>query len=166
MAPPCPRPITAGRWCRRCWSRASISRWCGRARPMNRCSLWNPCRSGWSRVESDVKEDLSGYARTITQARLVLGWERLWRLAWPVIAWIALFAAIALLDILPRFSSWLHGLILAAFAAGLGWFLFRLRHFRAPSRQEAQRRLEADSGLSHRPLSQLDDKPAPISGDW
>jgi uncharacterized protein (TIGR02302 family) len=90
----------------------------------------------------------------------------LWRLAWPIIAWIALFAAVALLDLLPRLSSWLHGLILAAMAGGLVYFLSRLRHFRTPTRQEAQRRLEADSGLSHRPLSQLDDKPAPISGDW
>lgn len=113
-----------------------------------------------------MKEDLTGYARTIARAQLVLGWEGLWRLAWPVIAWIALFAAIALLDILPRFSSWLHGLILALFAGGLVWFLQRLRHLRIPSRQDAQRRLEADSGLSHRPLSQLDDTPAPISGDW
>lgn len=112
-----------------------------------------------------MKQELSGYARRIAQARLVLGWERLWRLAWPVSAWIALFAAVALLDVLPRLSSGLHGLILAGFAAGLAWFLFRLRRFKLPSRQDAQRRLEADSGLSHRPLSQLDDKPAPISGD-
>ena len=113
-----------------------------------------------------MKEELTGYAHRITFARFVLGWERLWRLAWPVMAWTALFAAIALLDILPRLSSWLHGLLLVAFAGGLVYLLSRLRHFRAPSRQEAQRRLEADSGLSHRPLSQLDDKPAPISGDW
>lgn len=113
-----------------------------------------------------MKEELTGYARRITTARLVLGWERLWRLAWPVVAWIALFFAVALLDILPRLSSWLHWLILAAFAGGLVYFLSRLRLFRAPSRQDAQRRLEADSGLSHRPLSQLEDKPAPIAGDW
>ncbi len=96
----------------------------------------------------------------------MLGWERLWRLAWPVIAWIALFAAIALLDLLPRLSRWLHGLTLAAFVVGLVFFLLRLHRFRLPSRQDAQRRLEADSGLPHRPLSQLDDKPAPLSGDW
>ena len=113
-----------------------------------------------------MKEELTGYARRITSARLVLGWERLWRLAWPVVAWTALFFAIALLDILPRLSSSLHGTILAAFAGGLVYFLSRLRLFRAPSRQEAQRRLEADSGLSHRPLSQLDDQPAAVAGDW
>jgi len=112
-----------------------------------------------------VKEDLSGYARAITRARLVLGWERLWRLAWPCVSWIALFAAVALLDVLPRLTSWLHGAILAIFAAGLVASVVHLRKFRAPSRQDAQRRLEADSGFDHRPLGQLDDRPAPISGD-
>jgi uncharacterized protein (TIGR02302 family) len=94
-----------------------------------------------------VKEDLSGYARKISEAQAVLGWERLWRLAWPIPAWIALFAALALLDI---------GLIVG---------IVRLFAFRWPNRPEAQRRLEADSGFSHRPLSQLDDRPAALPDD-
>lgn len=112
-----------------------------------------------------MKNELTGYARKITRARLTLGWERAWRLAWPVPAWIALFAGISLLDLLPRLSSWLHGALLAVFLVGLGFALARLRHFRLPSRQDAQRRLEADSDLRHRPLSQLDDRPAILSAD-
>src|SRR5579859_2084266 len=191
MARRCPRPITAGRWCRRFWSRATNSPWCGRARLTSRCSRWNRCPNGWSRVrkgvsgealwsgatsrargrlprysESDnLKDDLTGYARKITRARLVLGWESGWRLAWPVPAWIALFSGIVLLDLLPRLPSWLHGTLLGTFAIGLFLLAARLRHFRVPSRQDAQRRLETDSNLPHRPLSQLDDRPAGSAND-
>ena len=112
-----------------------------------------------------MKNELTGYARKITWARLTLGWENGWRLAWPVPAWIALFAGVSLLDLLPRLPSWLHGVLLALFLIGLGFALARLRHFRLPSRQDAQRRLEADSNLRHRPLSQLDDRPAILSAD-
>src|SRR5579859_1878936 len=112
-----------------------------------------------------MKDDLTGYAHKITRARLTLGWERAWRLAWPVPAWTALFVGVALLDILPRLPSWLHGLLLGSFLIGLGLTLLRLRKFRLPSRQDAQRRLEADNDLKHRPLSQLDDRPAILSED-
>ena len=112
-----------------------------------------------------MKEDLSGYARKISGAQAVLGWERLWRLAWPVPAWIALFAGLALLDVLPRLPTWLHALALAIGAVGLILGMVRLLAFRWPNRQEAQRRLEADSGFSHRPLSQLEDRPAAIPDD-
>ncbi len=112
-----------------------------------------------------MKDDLTGYARKITRARLVLGWESGWRLAWPVPAWIALFSGIVLLDLLPRLPSWLHGTLLGTFAIGLFLLAARLRHFRVPSRQDAQRRLETDSNLPHRPLSQLDDRPAGSAND-
>src|ERR1700761_5352478 len=98
-----------------------------------------------------MKDDLTGYARKITRARLTLGWEQAWRLAWPIPAWIALFVGVSLLDLLPRLPSWLHGLVLGSFLIGLVLTLIRLRHFRAPSRQDAQRRLEADSDLKPRP---------------
>jgi uncharacterized protein (TIGR02302 family) len=112
-----------------------------------------------------VNDDLTGYARKITRARLTLGWEQAWRLAWPVPAWIALFIGLSLLDLLPRLPVWLHGMVLATFLIGLGLTLARLRHFRFPSRQDGQRRLEADSDLKHHPLSQLDDRPALLSAD-
>ncbi len=112
-----------------------------------------------------MKDELTGYARKITRARLTLGWEGAWRLAWPVPAWIALFFGIALLDLLPRLPSWLHGAVLVLFVLGLGFAAAGLRRFRLPTRQDAQRRLEADSNLSHRPLSQLDDRPAGPADD-
>jgi uncharacterized protein (TIGR02302 family) len=112
-----------------------------------------------------VKNELTVYARKITWARLTLGWEKAWRLAWPVPAWIALFVGVSLLDLLPRLSSWLHGMALGFFLIGLGLTLARLRRFGFPSRQDAQRRLEADSDLKHRPLGQLDDRPAVLSKD-
>jgi len=93
-------------------------------------------------------------------AALVLAWESFWRLYWPVPAWLALFCGVALIDVLPWLSPFWHGAVLALFAFGLLAALARFRHFRWPSATDCRRRLEHDSGLSHRPLSQLQDKPA------
>ena len=101
----------------------------------------------------------------LRRAGLVLAWEAGWRLAWPLPAWLALFAAVVLLDLLPLLPSLWHGLGLAGFALGLLLLLARLRHFRWPTRHQRQRRLERDSGLAHHPLSQLEDRPAGDSDD-
>lgn len=98
--------------------------------------------------------------RTLRGARLALLWERLWRLAWPIPALAALFVAVAGFDVLPALAPWLHAIILAAFAAAFGWALWRLRALRPPSRDDARRRIEDDSGFSHRPLAALADRMA------
>jgi uncharacterized protein (TIGR02302 family) len=90
-------------------------------------------------------------------AGLALAWERAWPLAWPLPSLAALFAAVALLDVLPMLPGWLHAAILAAFAAGFVAVLFRLRRFRWPSLAEERRRLETDNDLPHRPLQALAD---------
>jgi uncharacterized protein (TIGR02302 family) len=91
-------------------------------------------------------------------ARLVLWWEAVWALAWPVPAVLALFAAVALFDVLPRLPGWLHAVVLAVFAAGLVAALLPLRRLSWPTREEALRRIERDSGLAHRPLQSLSDR--------
>ena len=72
----------------------------------------------------------------LRRAGLVLAWEAGWRLAWPLPAWLALFAAVVLLDLLPLLPSLWHGLGLAGFALGLLLLLARSqrhpkRHVRA-----------------------------------
>jgi uncharacterized protein (TIGR02302 family) len=82
---------------------------------------------------------------------------------WPILAVIGVSAALVLFDVLPLLPGWLHALILLAIAAALIWALWQgVRHFRLPRAGEAQRRLEQDSGIAHRPLTALIDMP---SGD-
>jgi uncharacterized protein (TIGR02302 family) len=69
---------------------------------------------------------------------------------------VGLFLVLALLDLPARLAPWLHALLLAGFAIAVGALLWRgLRRFASPTAAEARRRLEVDSGLSHRPLTLL-----------
>ncbi len=101
----------------------------------------------------------------LRQAGLVLAWEGFWRLAWPIVAVTALFAGLALLDLLPMLSPFWHSAVLGLFVIALIFLLSRLRHFRWPGLAERQRRLERDNDLAHRPLSQWEDRPAGESLD-
>lgn len=92
-------------------------------------------------------------------AGLAVAWERLWPRLWPIVAVVATFLAVALLDILPRLPGWLHALTLIAFALALLAALWRaLSGLTRIRQEEARRRLERDSGLDHRPLEALDDR--------
>ena len=94
-------------------------------------------------------------------ARIAILFERIWPALWPPLGVAGLFVCVALLD-LPRFlPPWLHIalllvtplLIIALLARGL-W------HLVAPDDRAADRRLELASGLAHRPLSVLTDRPS------
>jgi len=99
-------------------------------------------------------------------ARAALIWERFWPAAWPTVGITGLFIAVALFDVLPALPGWLHSLTLAAFAVAAAASLFlAISRLRWPSRQQARRRLERDSGLAHRPLEMLEDSPAAGTGD-
>lgn len=95
----------------------------------------------------------------IAQGLLVL--ERALAGLAPAACVAAAFMALALFDLFAILPLWLHWLALggfaAAFAAALWW---GLRRWRWPSHAEALHRLEADSGLSHRPLTHLEDRQA------
>lgn len=91
----------------------------------------------------------------------VLAWERLWPLILPPLCVAVVFAAVALFDVLPLLPGWLHGLVLAATAGALAALLVRAGlRLKLPRPDEAARRLERDSGLAHRPLDALADRPA------
>jgi uncharacterized protein (TIGR02302 family) len=92
-------------------------------------------------------------------ARLTLVWEMLWRAIWPAVMVAGLFLALGLFDFLPVLPSWLHLIVLTGFAAGLVWAIRRgWRAIYWPGGNDAKRRLELASGLSHRPLTTLDDR--------
>lgn len=103
----------------------------------------------------------AGLARRLRLAWAVLLWERLWPLLLPPLCVAGLFVAFALFDIAPLLPVWLHGLVLAASAGGVSFLLVRgALRLNLPGMDAAARRLERDSGLDHRPLAALDDRPA------
>jgi uncharacterized protein (TIGR02302 family) len=92
-------------------------------------------------------------------AGAALAWERLWPALWPATGIVGIFLALALLDLLPRLPGLAHlGLlvllgVLLVLALGAG-----LRRFRLPGRDAGRRRIEQASGLSHRPLTAIEDR--------
>jgi uncharacterized protein (TIGR02302 family) len=103
----------------------------------------------------------AGLRRWLRLAWAVVLWERLWPLILPPLCLIGLFIAFALFDVASVLPGWLHGLVLAALAGGLGYLAVRAgMRLRLPDGDAAARRLERDSELPHRPLAALSDRPA------
>jgi uncharacterized protein (TIGR02302 family) len=97
---------------------------------------------------------------------LALAWEKLWPAFWEFSAVAGLLLALALLDLLPLLPGWLHALALAAALGGLGITLWRgFARVALPDHEETRRRLEIDSGLTHRPLAGLEDAQAAGTAD-
>ncbi len=106
---------------------------------------------------------IPGISWRLGVARLVLLWEAIWPNLWPILAVIGIFAALVLFDVLPLLPGWLHAVFLLVIALALVWALWHgIRNIHLPRAGEAQRRLEQDSGIAHRPLTALADMP---SGD-
>jgi uncharacterized protein (TIGR02302 family) len=100
-----------------------------------------------------------GIATRLALTRTVLLWERIWPALWPPIGIAALFLAAALFGLPSLLPGWLHLALLAVFAGACCFALWRaFSHLRLPGRVAAQRRLERDSELAHRPLAALDDR--------
>ena len=94
-------------------------------------------------------------------ARAALLWERIWPACWPALAALGAFVVLGLFDVLPQLPGLLH----AALLLGLGaaFFLTLAAAFRelvVPDRGVARRRIERASGLQHRPLQALADRPS------
>ncbi len=100
-------------------------------------------------------------ARGRRLARLALGWEALWPRLWPILGVAGLFVTLALLGLFLHLPGWLHAILLLGFVAAFGVAFWRAaRGFVLPRGSDADRRLERASGLTHRPLSTLSDRPA------
>jgi uncharacterized protein (TIGR02302 family) len=94
-------------------------------------------------------------------ARAALLFEAAWPALWPPAAVLGLFLGAALLGLPPLLPIWLHLILLAlVLAAFLGLLVRGLRDITFPDDRAADRRLEGESGLQHRPLSVLSDTPA------
>ena len=94
-------------------------------------------------------------------ARLALLFERVWPALWPPLGVAGLFLCAALLDLPRLLPPTLHLTLLVATVVAIVVLLLRgWRGLNAPDDAAADRRLEVASGLRHRPLSVLTDRPA------
>lgn len=113
----------------------------------------------------DPSADEALYQDKLRLARLALAWERLWALLAPPLSVAALLLSIALLDLLPALPGWLHVMVLGAGVVALSWAaVTAVRGWRPIVHGEARHRLEVESGLAHRPLAALEDRPLTAPG--
>src|SRR5690242_15790234 len=99
--------------------------------------------------------------RRIALARAAIFFERIWRGVWPAVGILAAFFALALLGVFAPLPGAFHALIPIAVFSAAGYFLWsRFKDFRWPDWYDGARRLERESALPHRPLTERDDRMA------
>jgi uncharacterized protein (TIGR02302 family) len=117
------------------------------------------------RAEDDADALTRRLADRRALARAVLWVERLWPALWPPLGVAGLFLVIALLGLPALLPPLVHAALLLVFAVAIVALLARgLRAVRAPDDAAADRRMERATGLAHRPLATLADKPAGPDG--
>jgi len=98
-----------------------------------------------------------------------LGWsfftlllERLWDSFWPLATIVTFYAGLSLTQVVLMFGNTGHIVLLGLFTAAAAFAgLYLGMPFRLPRRREVERRIELESGLRHRPLDMMHDRPAP-----
>lgn len=99
-------------------------------------------------------------------ARAAILWERAWPAFAPLLGIAGLFLVVALTGLLPLLPGWFHLAVLALFlCAACAAFAWAVLQIRLPAPAEGERRLERASGLAHRPLASLADRPAGGAAD-
>src|SRR5512141_42175 len=141
---------------RKSWSRAANGPWYGRGWTMTRSLLSTELRPGWT----------DRIRRHVVLARAILAFERVWPALWPATGIVGIGIAAALFEAFALLPWPLHALILACFVTAIALTLyFNLQHTTWPRWEEGARRLERDSDLQHRPISEADDALAAGAGD-
>jgi uncharacterized protein (TIGR02302 family) len=97
------------------------------------------------------------FERKVRLSAWALLFERLWPRAWLIVGVAGLFVALSLAGVWPRLPELPHKAILSLFGLVLAIALISLVRVRTPSREQAVRRVEAVSGVSHRPASSYED---------
>ena len=115
---------------------------------------------------SHLKREIARVERHILFARAALLWERTWPALWPASAIVGLFLAAGLLDLFAYVPWQIHTLLLLGTIGAAGYFLYKnFEHFRMPTWEEGARRVERDSILEHRPITEQRDHLAAGMGD-
>jgi len=97
-------------------------------------------------------------ARTRFSVRLAMLVERLWPLILPLLVTVSLFVSLSWLGIFRALPDWGRFALLAVFALATIASFVPLRTFRAPTRSEIDRRIEAANQLQHAPVLTQTDK--------
>lgn len=118
------------------------------------------------RPQDSLDTLLRGVARRRRLAMLALWFERAWPAVWPLLGVAGLFLCAALVDLPRRLPGWGHAALLAGFAVvALLALVHAVRRIALPDPAAADRRMEKASGLAHRPLAVLTDRPAQPGSD-
>ncbi|HZT49268.1 MAG TPA: TIGR02302 family protein [Hyphomicrobiaceae bacterium] len=97
------------------------------------------------------------FERKVRLSKWALLFEQLWPRAWVVFALAGLFIGVSLAGLWPRLPELPHKIVLSLFALAFAVALIALARVRWPSREAAVRRVEAVSGIKHRPASSYED---------
>ncbi|MGA7118019.1 MAG: DUF4175 family protein, partial [Hyphomicrobium sp.] len=93
----------------------------------------------------------------IRRARWAVVAEQAWLRIWVLFAIAAVFLLMSMIGVWSLVDTLTHKILLALFAGALvGWLVY-LFQIRFPSRDEAIRRIEAVSGIPHRPATSYED---------
>src|SRR5215470_13084721 len=100
------------------------------------------------------------FATRLRLACAAVLWERVWPSCWPMLAALGVFLILGLFDVLPHLPGALHAAVLLGFAAAIVIPLVSIfRRIAVPVFLTGRRRIERASGLEHRPLQALADRP-------
>ena len=108
-------------------------------------------------------------ARIKALSRLALIIEHLGESGWRLACWCMGFGALWLFEIPHKLGGAFAALGATLFLLGAIYFTYKdVRFFRWPRCADIQRRIESASGVTHRPLSTLEDRPVntPTDGLW
>src|SRR5215470_8897081 len=97
------------------------------------------------------------FERKVWLGKWALFFEQLWPRAWLVLGLAGLFIGVSLAGLWPQLPELTHKIVLALFALAFAISLIALMRVRWPSREQAIRRVEAVSGIKHRPASSYED---------
>ena len=97
------------------------------------------------------------FERKVRLSKWALLFEQLWPRAWLVLGLAGLFIGASLAGLWPRLPELPHKIVLALFGLAFAIALLALMRVRWPSREQAIRRVEAVSGIKHRPASSYED---------
>lgn len=106
------------------------------------------------------------HERMIALARGALLWERIWPRLWPATGVLGLYVAISLFGIPGSLPGTLRSILFLIVLGAAGWLLYReFRQWSTPSWIDGARRLERDSRLANRPVTERDDRLLAGAGD-
>ncbi len=104
--------------------------------------------------------------RFVATARLILLWERIWPAMWPGMGIIGIGVIVALVGLFTILPGVVHALLLIVLFGSAAYFFWKtFSPFRSPRWEDGARRVERDSDLPNRPITEGTDNVAAGKGD-